>query len=128
MSEKTLYESHPSMFRNHPIGFIISVVSILAYGLGIIILLIWWLSCLSITLIVTDKRSIFRKGVLSKHTTEVYHIDVRNIQLHQSFFARLFDVGSIGISSSGQAGIEIEVAGIPSPGKVKEIIDSYRKS
>ena len=35
-------------------------------------------------------------------------------------------VGSIGISSSGQAGIEIFIRGIPNPYEVKSIIDQYR--
>jgi hypothetical protein len=35
-------------------------------------------------------------------------------------------VGSIGISSSGQAGIEIFIRGIPNPYHVKSIIDQYR--
>jgi hypothetical protein len=35
-------------------------------------------------------------------------------------------VGSIGISSSGQAGIEIFFRGIPNPYNVKTIIDQYR--
>jgi hypothetical protein len=35
-------------------------------------------------------------------------------------------VGSIGISSSGQAGIEIFIRGVPNPYEVKRIIDQYR--
>ena len=91
------------------------------------IFLIWWLRCLGTKLTVTTERTILRKGLLSKRTNEVFHSDVRNIQVSQGFLQRLFDVGSIGIASSGQSDIEIQVAGMPSPEKVKEIINKHRR-
>jgi hypothetical protein len=49
------------------------------------------------------------------------------VQLDQSFFQRLFDVGTIAISTSGQEGIEISVQGIPHPQNVRDLIDKYRR-
>ncbi len=95
-------------------------------ALGVLLLLSWWLDCLGHQLVVTDRRTIFRKGLLSKFTNEVLHTHVRNIQINQSVFQRLTHVGSIGISSSGQAGIEIFIRGIPNPYHVKSIVDQYR--
>jgi Bacterial PH domain len=94
--------------------------------LGMLLLLSWWLDCLGNWLVVTDRRTIFRKGLLSKFTNEILHSHVRNIQINQSVFQRLMHVGSIGISSSGQAGIEIFIRGIPNPYDLKSIIDQYR--
>lgn len=127
MEEKVLYEEHPAMFRNHPFLFILSVILIAAFGLGLIILLIWWLQTLGTKLTVTDERITLRKGILSKYTNEVFHTDIRNVQLDQSFFQRLFDVGTIAISTSGQEGIEISVPGIPHPQQVRDLIDEYRR-
>ena len=124
--EKTEYKSHPAMFRNKPVGFILSVLLIVAYGLGLVILLIWWLRCLGTTLTVTNKKTLLRKGILSKHTNEVYHSDVRNVQVKQGIFQRIFGVGTIGIASAGHAGVEIEVSGLPRPAKIKDIIDRHR--
>ena len=124
--EKVLYESHPSMFKNNPIGFILSI-ALIVFGIGIIILLIWWLKTLGTKLIVTDERVTLRKGILSKNTNEVFHSDIRNVQINQNLFQRIFGVGTIGISSAGQSGIEISVAGLPKPQKIKEIIDQYRR-
>ena len=125
--ERILYEAHPSMFRNRPVGFVISIVLIPVLGLGLIILLIWWLKCFSTTFTVTNERITLRKGILSKYTNEVYHTDVRNVRINQSLFQRIFGVGAIDISTAGSGGVEIAVGGMPNPGEVKNIIDQHRR-
>ena len=127
MSEKVLYEAHPSMFRNHPISFVLTVLLCLV-GVGFIIFFFWWLDSIGTTLIVTDERTTLKKGVLSKSIDEVWHRDVRNVQLYQSFGQRIFGVGKLGISSAGQGGMEIEVSGIPDPEDVKRLIDESRRA
>jgi len=37
--ERILYESHPAMFANHPVGFVMSLILSLV-GVGLIILLV----------------------------------------------------------------------------------------
>ena len=125
-SEGTLLEVNPVMFRSNPVGFILSVILIAAAGAGLVILAIWWLKTKAAMLTVTNKRTIQRTGLISKKTTEVLHRDVRNIQIDQSVFQRLFGVGSIGISSAGQSGIEIEFTGVRDPDGIKALIDRYR--
>lgn len=125
-NEVVLYEAHPAMFRNHPIYFVVCIVLIAAFGLGLLLLLIWWLQVLGTTLTITNEQTTLRKGLLSKHTNDVFHSNVRNIQVRQSFLQRILGVGWIGISSAGQSGLEIETNGMPDPEKVKEIIDEYR--
>ena len=94
--------------------------------IGLLIFLYWRIKCSGITLVVTDKRTTLRTGILSKSITEVYHSDVRSIQVSQSLFQRILGVGSIGISSAGQSGIEIAADGIPDPNRVRELIDAHR--
>ncbi len=126
MSETTLYEQHPAMFRNHPIGFILS--GILSFvGVGLIIFLFWWLQSKGTKLTVTDQRTILRRGILSKHINEVYHSDIRNVQIVQTFLQRIFGVGTISIASAGSGEAEIVVAGMRDPEKVKEILDAGRR-
>ena len=122
--EVVLYEEHPAMFRNHPFYFLICVLLIVV-GVGIILLLYWWIQTLGTTLTVTNEQTTLRKGILAKYTNDVFHSNVRNIQVRQSFMQRVFNVGWIGISSAGQAGVEIEVNGMPDPQKVKQIIDDH---
>jgi uncharacterized membrane protein YdbT with pleckstrin-like domain len=115
------------MFRNHPIAFVLCVALSIA-GIGIVILLVWWVRCLATQLTITNEQTTLRRGILSKHTNDVFHSNVRNTQVRQSFFQRVFDVGYVGISSAGQAGMEIEIDGIPRPEQVKELIDEHRRS
>ncbi|PHQ32113.1 PH domain-containing protein [Rhodopirellula bahusiensis] len=85
----------------------------------------WTLLSRFTTLTVTDDRTIYREGIVSRDTSEVQHDDVRNIQLDQSFAQRLLNVGGIGISSSGQDDLEVVAKGLPHP---KRIIDLIREN
>lgn len=123
--EETLYVASPSMFRNHPFGFLITCV-LVPVGIGLIIFLIWYLRARATELTVTNLRTRLHRGWLSRSITEVWHRDIRNVQLTQTFFQRLLGTGRIGISSSGQAGIEIDVSGLEDPDEVKAMIDKYR--
>lgn len=124
--EKILYEEHPSMFRNQPVWFVITCLLCLVV-VGLFIFAAWYLKCKGTTLTITNDRTTCRRGILSKSITEVWHQDIRNVQLDQTFFQRIFDVGKIGISSAGQADLEISVTGIPQPQRVKDLIDTYRR-
>jgi hypothetical protein len=89
-------------------------------------LAVWKVKTLSAALEITNKRSVLRRGLLSRATSEVVHDNIRNVQVTQTFWQRLWKVGSLGLSSSGQDGIEIEIGDIPNPDRVREVIDAYR--
>ena len=54
MPGEIIYEAHPAMFRARPFSFILCVLLILAFGLGIIILLYWYVLTRATQLTVTD--------------------------------------------------------------------------
>ena len=85
----------------------------------------WMLLSQFTTLTVTNDRTIYQEGIISRETSEVQHDDVSNIQLDQSLMQRLLRVGGIGISSSGQDDMEIVAKRLPNPG---QIIDYIRKN
>jgi len=126
-NEETLFDGHPAMFKNDPIRFVVYCVLCLLL-VGIPLLIVWWLTCKAERLTITTLKSVQRKGLFSKHTTEVWHRDVRNVQVHQSFFQRILGVGRISVSSAGQGGLEIDFAGISNPDQVKKIIDGQRSN
>jgi hypothetical protein len=48
--------------------------------------------------------------------------------VNQSFLQRLFKVGTIGISSAGQSGVEIGVDGLSNPDQIRDLINKYRSA
>lgn len=87
---------------------------------------VWKVLSLSETMEITTKRSVLRRGLLSKATTEVVHDDIRNLQISQTFLQRLLRVGTIGISSAGQDAVEIVMRDAPEPHEIRRVIDLYR--
>lgn len=150
--EQVVMRVRRAMFRARPFTFLLLVLVLLA-GLGaavyfgvianpaspglaatgaiigfvaLVVLAGWKVATLGEALEITNKRTIERNGILSKITSEVRHNDIRNIQVTQSFRDRIFRVGQLGISSSGQDQIEIVVKDIPNPDRIRQIIDLYR--
>lgn len=119
--EQILYVAHEAMFRSQPIRFI--VYSLLFPVGGFLPLFAWWIRSLGETLTVTNVRSSFKKGIIARDVSEVLNLNVRNVKIKQSILQRVFDVGTIGISSAGQSEIEIIARGIRAPMYVKSIID-----
>ena len=142
----------PAMFRAHPFryalvvllliggvaGAIASAAIVIAAWLAIpcVILAVgaagwfawWWLTThWWMRLIISNKRTVRHEGIIRRHTTEVLHDHVRSVDINQTFMQRILKVGSIGIDSAGQDGVEIEVRDIPAPYEVKRVIDQYRK-
>ncbi|MEQ9207134.1 MAG: PH domain-containing protein [Phycisphaerales bacterium] len=109
---------------DHGLAYYI-LFSFLTVG-GIALLIWWWIDRLTASFEITTKRTIMHRGFFSKSSSEVVHDNIRNIQVDQTFLQRMTNVGRIGISSSGQDGVEIQVNHLPNPDQLKQIIDLYR--
>lgn len=120
MSEP-LYSEHPAMFKNNPIGFIVSLVLIPVFGLGLLILLWWYLQCKGSLLTVKEHDILYEQGLLSKNRAEFSIAGIRTVRVNQSFFNRIFGVGTIEIYTAGDRP-EIEAKGMPDPNRVRELI------
>lgn len=88
---------------------------------------VWYLAVINTRLIVTNKRTTYRRGILAKRTREVRHRDVRLLQVDQSVPQRLTGVGTLSVGSAGHGGIEIAISGITNPQKVRQVIDDFRE-
>ena len=93
---------------------------------SLVVVAVWKVQSMCYSLEITNKRSIRRIGLLSKNTSEVLHDNIRNFQLRQSVWERLWKVGSIGIASAGQDEVEIQMDKLPHPDRIRELIDLYR--
>ena len=121
MAGTVIYEAHPAMFRAHPFWFILSVLLILAFGIGIIILLYWYIKTRATALTVTDQDLLYERGILSKDRTSVSLKHVRSVNIAQGFINRIFGVGTIQISTAGDEP-EFTIADMPDPYVIQETI------
>jgi membrane protein YdbS with pleckstrin-like domain/phage FluMu protein Com len=142
-----------AMFRAKPVRFLALVLGLLAGLAGAVyfmafaptsnpalaavfavigvacflILAVWKFTTIGEVMEISNKRTLEKTGILSKHTNEVMHRDIRNIQIMQTFRERIFNVGKIVISSAAEEDSEIVAVDIPDPKKLRDVIDLYRQ-
>ena len=121
MSGTVIYEAHPAMFRAHPFWFILSVLLIAAFGLGILILLYWYIKTRATALTITQHEIMYERGILSKDRTSVSLRHVRAVRVTQRFINRILGVGTVEISTAGDEP-EFEVKDMPDPHQIREAI------
>ena len=95
MAATMIYQAHPAMFRAHPFWFILFVLLIAAFGLGLLILLYWYIKTRATALTVTEHELLYEKGILSKERLSVSLRHVRSVQINQSFVNRILGVGTV---------------------------------
>jgi uncharacterized membrane protein YdbT with pleckstrin-like domain len=123
MSEQILYQAHPPMFRNNPVGFIVSVI-LIAAAVGILILLVWYIRTRSERLTITTEELRYEQGILSKTHNEVRLSGIRSIRVKQSLFQRMFGTGDIDVFTAGDLP-EVTIRGIPDPHEVRELVSEH---
>jgi uncharacterized membrane protein YdbT with pleckstrin-like domain len=121
MNGKVVYEAHPAMFRAHPFWFIGCVILIPAFGIGIILLLYWYIHTRQTALTVTENELLYERGILSKDRTSVSLKHIRSVHVTQGFLNRILGVGTIQISTAGDQP-EFTIADMPDPGTIREAI------
>jgi uncharacterized membrane protein YdbT with pleckstrin-like domain len=121
MAGTVIYEAHPAMFRAHPFWFILCVLLIAAFGIGIILLLYWYIKTRATALTVTDSDLMYERGILSKDRTSVSLKHVRSVSIAQGFINRILGVGTIQISTAGDEP-EFTIADMPDPYVIQEAI------
>lgn len=124
MSEE-LYAANPVMFKNNPLGFILTLI-LVPVGIGILIFLWWHLQNKSSKLTVTNQSVLFEKGLFSKERSEVDIDGIRTVKVLQTFSNRIFGTGTIELYTSGD-NPEIVAKGMPDPNRVRELIKANQK-
>jgi uncharacterized membrane protein YdbT with pleckstrin-like domain len=119
MAGTVIYEAHPAMFRAHPWWFIGCIILIPVFGLGVLLLLHWYIHTRQTALTVTDAELLYERGILSKDRTSVSLKHVRAVHVTQGFLNRILGVGTIQISTAGDQP-EFTVADMPDPGMIRE--------
>ena len=94
---------------------------ILAFGIGILLLLYWYINTRHTSLTVTEHELLYESGILSKDRTSVSLKHVRAVHVTQGFVNRILGVGTIQVSTAGDEP-EFTVADLPDPHVIREAI------
>jgi membrane protein YdbS with pleckstrin-like domain len=139
----------PVMFRSHPIRFAmisiglpggviggivafvmhvlpLAILAAAAAVISTIVLIVWKIQNLNDGLLVTTRRVVDREGILSRNTSEILIKDIRHVMVKQNVWERLFNVGTLALSSASDDGVEISMDHMAKPNDVKRVIDLYR--
>lgn len=113
------FSAHPAMFKARPFSFILCVL-LCAVGIGILILMVWYIKCKSTKLEIVEHEVVLERGLMSKERIELGIASIRSVRVYQSFLNRITGVGKITVFTAGDQP-EFEVDGIPNPNRFREL-------
>jgi uncharacterized membrane protein YdbT with pleckstrin-like domain len=108
------YDASPAVFRDYPLRFLVCLILIPVFGLGLVILAVWWIIARSTRMTVDEVRATLTSGIFSKQVTEVQLSSIRTVKIDKTLVDRIFDVGTVSVFTSGDAP-ELVVKGMPDP-------------
>ena len=71
-------------------------------GVGVVLLIQQWLRWWVTEIAVTDRRVIYKKGLIRRHTNEMNMDKVESVQIDQSILGRMLDYGDVTILGTGE--------------------------
>ena len=116
-----MYFERRAMFKAAPVRFILALALVIVFGLGLLILIPWYIQCRFQTLKLESGLVVYDAGFLSKKHVELQARMVRSIRIEQSLMQRICNIGSIYITSSGSSP-EIIAIGMPKPKVLRDLI------
>ena len=84
-------------------AFLYASLAVCAIGLGILI--VAWIKRVTTEIAVTNKRLIYKEGIISRRTMEMNMDKIESIDVNQSILGRVFDYGTIVVRGTG-SGLE----------------------
>lgn len=126
-SSRTVIDVHPAMFRNHPFAFVLCILLIPAFGLGLLILLGWYVRTRSVRLRIDADQVHLERGFLSKSHVDLDIGHIRTVKVHQSFWNRVFRVGEVSVYTAGDQP-EFHVSGLPNPNSIRDYVRRRREA
>lgn len=152
-NNRPVYDEHPAMFRNHPLGYLLILFLIIApvvalvvfrneiagmgdfppalllaaTGFGMVVWLYWFLQTRAIRLRITGDQVHLEQGLLSKKHIDLQVGQIRAVRVFQGLLDRIFRVGRVEIFTTGDTS-EFVVNGMPSPHLVRDHVRARRES
>ena len=115
------YETSPPRFRNAPLKFIFYILLIPVFGLGLFLVLWWYIDNKNKRLSIEGDLMKWQEGISNKTFIDLNTEDVRTVKIKQSFFQRMFGTGDLDIYTAGDSP-EAVLMGLREPHEIKTMI------
>jgi len=115
------YETSPPMFRNSPLKFIVYTLLIPVFGLGLFLLLWWYINNKNKLLSIEGDLMKWQEGIFNKTFIDLSTDDIRTVKIKQSFFQRMFGTGDLDIYTAGDSP-EAVLMGLQDPHEIKSLL------
>lgn len=99
--------------KTHWVIYVLPVLLIPIYGIGLIFVLFTWLYSISTDLGVTNKRVIGKWGFISRRTIEQRLDKIEGVQVHQDILGRILNYGTVIVTGTGGSGTPIPTIANP---------------
>lgn len=109
------------MFADEPLHFIIAVLLIPVFGIGIVWLIYWYIKLRCTLVTVDDERVMLSRGIFTREKIEIELDSLRSVRVDQTFTDRLFNCGILRIYTAGDKP-ELEQKGMPDPERLRNAL------
>ena len=121
MDTADTYSSHQAMALAQPIRFALCVLLIAAFGFGLLLLLIWYLTSRHARLEIGNGRVIWSKGLLRKDRVELSIASIRSVRVNQDLIDRFTGIGEVLLVSAGDRP-EVVAPNMPDVERIRRLL------
>jgi uncharacterized membrane protein YdbT with pleckstrin-like domain len=83
---------------------LVLLLGMLVFGTaGVLLAIAAWLKRFGTEIAVTDRRVIYKTGLIRRHTTEINMDKIESVDVDQSVLGRMFGYGTVTIRGTGEA-------------------------
>ena len=99
-------------------------LAIVSFGVSVY----FWLKNRTTEMVITNRRVVLKRGIVSVHTSEIRNVKVETVRLHQGILGRLLGYGDLVFTGTGESHTIFSVVASPAKTKAKfeAIIDSNK--
>ena len=101
------------------------VIAAIVAAAGLVLLALAYVGVLRFRYELSTWRAIAYEGLLSRSSSEIRLDDVRNVTVQKRLIDRLLDLGTVSLSTAGQAGMEVVFRSIRDPEQVVRLVNEH---
>jgi uncharacterized membrane protein YdbT with pleckstrin-like domain len=93
----------PGPDHSHFLTMLVVAIAILLFLVGSVLAVRAWFRRMTTEVAVTDRRIIFKRGFVNRHTVEMHMDKVESVDVNQSILGRIFNYGDIVVHGTGDS-------------------------